>query len=427
MRELLNGLRSLERALPPGEIEAGMELPDDCATKIVAILSDTNFVRLREEHQFSFLDFVQTAYERTQHPSAHRLAAALQGVFQVHLQSGQVTLSRLLKTYDFLYFLYWSAAVSIEQQRGFDNGVVRPFSRYLRRSPSSRDNGRDIVSHPQSQENRQIRLCYMAELVYDDGANALATVMRNLFAGMSKYCGSDYELFLYAWKHKSQELVDSIKALGVKVRSFDLSEYSDKELLDLRQSFACDEIDVVITDMNSAVPHYLFENRVAPVQIFYQLGLPFWRLQNLDGVFQGWQISPERLGFMPERCFTMGAPESLRDSNPSVDPARVQAERHRFPRSESVVGFYGRLVKITAEHCAIARQILERNPSTIVVLGGTGNASSIVRFIEENQLEDRMFVVNEQVDGHVWGHILDVFLDTFPLLGGYSCREVIYG
>ena len=33
--------------------------------------------------------------------------------------------------------------------------------------------------------------------------------------------------------------------------------------------------------------------------------------------------------------------------------------------------------------------------------------------------------MNEFVDGHVWGHFLDVFLDTFPLTGGYSCREVM--
>jgi predicted O-linked N-acetylglucosamine transferase (SPINDLY family) len=29
------------------------------------------------------------------------------------------------------------------------------------------------------------------------------------------------------------------------------------------------------------------------------------------------------------------------------------------------------------------------------------------------------------VDGHVWGHFIDVFLDTFPLTGGYSCREIV--
>ena len=34
-------------------------------------------------------------------------------------------------------------------------------------------------------------------------------------------------------------------------------------------------------------------------------------------------------------------------------------------------------------------------------------------------------MVNEFVDGLVWAEFLDVFLDTFPLAGGYSCREVM--
>jgi hypothetical protein len=338
-----------------------------------------------------------------------------------------VPLSRLMKTYDFLYFLYWCAAVSIEQQRGFDTGVVIPFSRYLDRAGVSRDiqNPVDVRPDRRRNEGGKIRLCYLAEFAYDGKGNALAPVMQNLLESLSKYYPGEYELYLYAWKYKDPEVLERVRSLGVCVRSFDLSEYSETELVRLRRSFAGDHIDVVITDMNSAVPHYLFENRVAPAQIFYQLGMPFWRLRKLDGVFQGWQIAPETLGFRPEQCHFMPAPESMADLNPSVDPARVQAERHRFPRAERIAGFYGRLVKITPEFCNIALRILERHPGTIVALGGTGNAEPILQFVKEHGLEDRMFVINEFVDGHVWGHVLDIFLDTFPLMGGYSCREVM--
>jgi hypothetical protein len=265
----------------------------------------------------------------------------------------------------------------------------------------------------------------MAEFAYNGAGNALALVVETLLASLSEYHAGEYELFLYAWMHKSPEFIERITSLGVTVRSFDLGEYSEQELSRLRQSFFDDQIDVAITDMNSAVPHYLFESRVAPLQIFYQLGLPFWRLQNLEAVFQGWQIAPESLGFRPDQCYAVPAPKTARDINPWVDEERVQAERDRFPQSKYIIGFYGRLVKITPAHCEIISRILQRHADTIVVLGGTGNSLPILSFIKEHHLEERLFVVNEFVDGHVWGHFLDVFLDTFPLTGGYSCREVI--
>jgi hypothetical protein len=32
-------------------------------------------------------------------------------------------------------------------------------------------------------------------------------------------------------------------------------------------------------------------------------------------------------------------------------------------------------------------------------------------------------VVETSVDGHLWGHLLDIFVDTWPLHGGISVRE----
>lgn len=416
MRNGLERTLALRQALAPTG-----ELTEDSAAEIIAIFSDGDFLNQPLDLQFSFLDLVQSKYLGTSHSSAPRVAAAIQRVFQAHVRTGHAPLNRLCKTYDFLYFLYWCAAVSIEQQRGLDTGVVIPFSRYLARRLKL--NGHERPADPQ--RNRRIRLCYLAQFAYDGAGNALAPVAETLLASLSECHAAEYELFLYAWMHKDPEFLERIKSLGVTVRSFDLSEYSEGELRRLRQSFFDDQIDVVITDMNSAVPHYLFESRVAPFQIFYQLGLPFWRLQNLDAIFQGWQIAPETLGFKPGQCHAVPAPRSARNINPPVDPARVRTERDRFPGSEHIIGFYGRLVKITPAHCDIILRILQRHAGTIVVLGGTGNADPILHFIEEHRLEERLFVVNEFVDGNVWGNFLDVFLDTFPLTGGYSCREVM--
>jgi predicted O-linked N-acetylglucosamine transferase (SPINDLY family) len=397
------------------------EFTDATAAEIADVFSDEAFLQLPLDQQYSFLDFVEPIYVTTNHGSAPQLAAAVQKVFQAHLSQGQTRLARLYKTYDFLYLLYWCAATSIEQQREFDAGVVIPFSRYLAAQVRS---ALPPSGAPRKRRDPRIRLCYMAEFAYDSGGNALALVADTVLASLSEHCASEYELFLYAWRYNDPKFIERIQALGVTVRTFDLSEYSEKELQRMRESFREDHIDIVLTDMNSAVPQDLFHRRVAPVQIFYQLGMPFWQARNVDAVFQGWQIAPETLGFTAEQCHLVHAPRSARFI-PAPDWEAIQAERNLFPASKHTIGFYGRLIKITPAQCGLFHRILQRHPDTIAVLGGTGDAGPIRDFISEHQLEERMFVMNRFVDGHVWGRFLDVFLDTFPLTGGYSCREVV--
>jgi len=418
MNSLPERILALEQISPATGFEAGSSLPREIVIEALAILRDQNFRRLPLDRQCSFLDFVQAAYISTYDPSAPDMAEAIETVFQGHLQDRKASLSRLFKTYDLLYFLRWCNSTSIEQQRGFATQVALPFSRYLKpRKLAVMDN--------RLEEDQPIRLAYLAQFAHDTGGNALGLVLESLLSSLQEHFYGEYELFLYSWMYKDLAFLERISALGVRVRRFDLGEYKEMELVALRQAFFDDRIAVALTDMNSAVPHYLFERRVAPVQIFYQLGLPFWPLENLDAVFQGWEIDPERLGLEAGRCHAVPAPKTARHISTPVDMERVRVERQRFPESAHVIGFYGRLVKITPTQCEIIRRILLLHSDAIAVIGGTGNAAPILRFVEDNQLAGRVFVVNEFVDGAVWGHILDVFLDTFPLTGGYSCREVL--
>ncbi len=429
MTSLENRIQEIKLALLPDERESLDSIPGEKVKEISSILSDPGFLTLPDDVHFSFLDFVHSIYGKTFHKSSVDQAAIIQKIFQFHLQNCNVSLPRLFKLYDLLYFLYWCVAVSIEEQRDFDQSVVIPFSKYLNQFFATVDLGVSLPSNARqvslTRDNRKIRFCYLAEYLYEGQGNALADVVEGVLTSLCKYYPDQYELFLYAWRYHETDLIDKFESLGVKVRRFNLREYSEKELIRLRKSFLQDQFDVVLTDMNSAVPHFLFESRIAPFQVFYQLGMPYWQLTNLDAVFLNWQIAPEDVGFLPERSFYLSAPRFFNRSIPSVNPAQVQAERARFPASKFTIGNYGRLVKITVEYLEILLQILKTHADTIILLGGTGDASLISKFIAENQLEQRLFVVNEFVDGNVWGEMLDIFLDSFPLLGGYSCLEML--
>ena len=434
VRALEEQIRAVEKVNPWGGDESGI-LSDEWVSQVISTFSDEAFLLLPQESQFSLLEVVQSVYSRDFHKSAFRQARAIERIFGAYCEEyGSVPLGRLLRIYDLLYLLYWCAAVSIEEQRGFDTGVVVPFSRYLERYLKSHDVGPKLTAAESqmalTKRDGVVRLCYLGGYLYEGRGNGLGPVVEGFISSLAEHCRDRYKLFVYAWKEKEKEFLEKLESLGATVRCFDvvehrLGEYREGELLRLRHAFFEDKVDVTITDLNSSVPHFLFESRVAPFQVLYQLGMPYWRLQQIDLVLQGWQIAPHRLGFAPSRCFMLTAPPCPRQLNPRVETARVAMERARFPESRHTIGFYGRLVKITPEYLRIVGRILHKRPDTIVVVGGTGNPTGILTFVRKNQLEGRLVVVNEFVDGHVWGHFLDVFLDTFPMVGGYSCLEVM--
>ena len=90
----------------------------------------------------------------------------------------------------------------------------------------------------------------------------------------------------------------------------------------------------------------------------------------------------------------------------------VRLSTSRYIQRFRLVGTYVRFAKITADFLTVVTALLARHPGLIVVLGGTGDGGWIRDFIAIRGLSGRLVLVEKYVDGHVWGHMLDVFLDT---------------
>ena len=123
MPGLLARIAAIEAAAPPGGFGAASPLPGRAIEDAIAVLSDGDFAALPPMRQTALLDFIHAAYISTYDASAPRMAQAVGAAFRMQLETN-APLPQLMKTYDLLYFLYWCAAVSIEEQRGFDSGAV---------------------------------------------------------------------------------------------------------------------------------------------------------------------------------------------------------------------------------------------------------------------------------------------------------------
>jgi len=321
--------------------------------------------------------------------------------------------------YETLYFLYWINSTSIDEMRGFGPGVVEPFAAYARLSaPRFRPAYLRVPTPP-------FRLVYLSRFVYDGQGNAIFPLTRSLLRSLAEQQPTRYRPMLYAWQFHNEEHSRPLEAQGIPVRRFPEMPMADR-IGAIKQALIEDGVDVLISDMNSAVPAVLFEHRVAPIQIFYQLGIPAWPLREIDHVLRVWEFDPRRVGFDPAICSTLNGPWEMAELAPPPDLALVAAERERMPKTRRLFGTYTRISKITPAFLEIVAALLNRHRDLGIVLGGTGDASHIREFVVRHGFPaDRFRLVEGYADGQVWGWLLDAFLDTFPQQGGASCCEMI--
>ena len=365
---------------------------------------------------------IQAIYTQSYDARGRLLIPFIERILHRALATGGAGLNSLCLLFDLLYFLYWFASDNLDQQRGFGTAVVAPFATAIRDGSACRElpcaAGRPLGRNP-------LRLGYLSQFASLGPGNAIGPFVHRLLGALSRHFPGHYRLVLYAWMFHDDASLALLDGVDVLIRRFTLSSMTER-IAAVAGAIAADEIDILITDMNSALPTVLFERRVAPIQIYYQFGMPFWPLVNLDAVFSAECCPPDLAGFDPGKYFAMGlGPWDIPALAPEVAPAHVAAERARFPQGARLIGTYGRLAKITPDFLEIIADLLTRHKQIMVILGGTGDGSAIRQFVAGRGLAGRLELVEGYVDGHVWGHILEIFLDTFPLAGGISAREMV--
>ena len=66
--------------------------------------------------------------------------------------------------------------------------------------------------------------------------------------------------------------------------------------------------------------------------------------------------------------------------------------------------------------------ILLDNPQTIYLACGSGGQNNIKKLLKKYDIENRFYFTG-QIDAHIYGNVIDIFLDTFPHGHGESKSE----
>ena len=122
--------------------------------------------------------------------------------------------------------------------------------------------------------------------------------------------------------------------------------------------------------------------------------------------------------------------------NPELDSQakeKIAQIRSEFPQGSVILGSIGRLTKLNSkEYWQCVIEIMQRYPQSIYLACGGGNESLISECITScftQEAEAQAFLQRVHftgyIDSGIYGHIIDIWLDSFPLEQGESRIEYV--
>lgn len=313
---------------------------------------------------------------------------------------------------DFTFFLVWCFEESSARQCERLILPLQTAARSFARSRPPPDLPRPVLK-------RGYRVAWLA--MYAQSDNPMSAALRTVAPTLRSL---GHQLDVYTWRFRDDAFREDVTSAGAGWQELDAST-PEATILAVEAQAVLDRPDIVVSDMNNAVPTALFARQLAPTQIFLQAGMPAWPVRPLDGVFNSFGFDSKKAGWGNAAMLRFDSPWDADALNPPVAEADIAAERALLPPDTRLVGSYGRFSKVSLAYLQAVEQILLSCPDVTLVLGGTGDASHVKSFIASSPAGARMWVTERYVQSHIWGHILELLLDTWPVTGGFSAREML--
>jgi hypothetical protein len=93
-----------------------------------------------------------------------------------------------------------------------------------------------------------------------------------------------------------------------------------------------------------------------------------------------------------------------------------------FEKENKLIAFAGsHLYKISGRDnvfLKLINRVLQENKNVVFVLAGPGDKTSIEKFISQNALEDRFYLLGDRNDISSVIENIDIYINTFPMIGG---------
>lgn len=350
------------------------------------------------------------------HPDALAVAEVVALDFREAMRDPGLPLDVACRYYDILYGLYWCGAQRFTDMARFDTKAVIPFAEWLRRHyppvPARR---------PLPRLGQPLRVGYLCTYAHLERGNAIAPLVKSRVEEHARV--SEREIFLFCIGWSSPDFVAGFDGTGVTVR--DLPQGDTYGSLDaIVNTIRADEIDVLIADVGTAVSTYVFSRRAAPVQMWMEMGYPFWSIGELDWVLLAGRDHQGYYGIPADRWSPIFDRWQVNLLVRPVTSAQIEIARTVVPPSGFMMACFTRLSKVTPQYTRMVRRLLREIPGSHFMLVGGGFSHDVSVLGSDVEFLGRVTLIAGLVDLAVYARVIDVFLDTFPIAGGAAVREV---
>lgn len=258
-------------------------------------------------------------------------------------------------------------------------------------------------------------------------------VLFDLLKDLIKNENREYEFILYDLNFpenggSNQGYVNEFKALGIEYIDLHKKIFGNmsplyslvEKCIKTREILIEDEIDILVGLHTRVEYMFLYVTRTAAKQYYwFHNSNHAYDVKGIDKRITHSGQPPKSKYNM--ETFTIYSDYSKMESK-SFDKLSLDIKSN-FTNDMVILGSIGRLIKVDSEsYINVVVEIMKENPNTIYLACGIGDKSNILKIIEDNKLENRFFFPGF-IDTRLYCRVIDIYLDTFPEMGGESVNE----
>lgn len=247
-----------------------------------------------------------------------------------------------------------------------------------------------------------------------------------------------YTMGLLEKSDDDEQVIKSYESLGIQVvnvvATFNQQGYYNSHLskaLAIRERMIRDGVDILVSPNNGyGISDFLLAARTATKQIFWSHGNFVYDLPQIDVKIT--HICGSSAVICHEGYEFMGVGVEMDEKfyNPQIPKNIIEEEREKFPKNKLILGVIGRLTKIDSLGYLKSIINIMCQHQSIFLACGNGNIyeikQKIVSLLEEMQIKAdfiERFYFPGYVNNAIYGHIIDFWLDSFPMEQGESRIE----
>lgn len=287
---------------------------------------------------------------------------------------------------------------------------------------------------PQKSSHTKKKIALIKDRIVENSPSKVEFSLLSALSNDETFC-QNHEIVVYSMATIEKSLDDAKLILEIKKLGFDVSEVA-LHSLDLQSNFQShlkralairDDMQkrgietMIVANNSTPIATFLFASRSATKQIFWSHGNFEYDVLGIDLRVSHFYLSS------PFVYHIFSVPILELFSNPDAENFESEAAviRKQF-EGKRILGSIGRLIKVDSEdYLRALAQILKDNPDTVYLACGTGDVSSIREKLIQLGVEEDRVVFTGFVNPHLYGYVIDLYLDTFPLHSGEALNEYI--